>query len=179
MSGSAAAQRVRDLVEPTLAGLDLRVEDVTVMPAGRRRVVRIAIDDDLSGLDAADETSLVPGLDLDRVAEATRVVSAVLDEADVLGQAPYVLEVSSPGVNRPLTRPHHFRRNVGRLLRLTLVGGGQPPGGRLVAAGPETIRLRVPGSTRAPDHEATYAYTDIARADVEVEFAGDGEQEDD
>lgn len=180
MSGPAAADRVREVVEPALSPLHLRVEDVTVTPAGKRRVVRIAVDDDLSGLAPGDESTPVPPLDLDTVADATRAVSEALDAADVLGQAPYVLEVSSPGVSRPLTAPHHFRRNVGRRVRLTLgVGAGASPGGRIVAAGPDVLRLLVPATKREAEHEATYAYTDITRADVEVEFVRDTEQEDD
>jgi ribosome maturation factor RimP len=117
------AERVRADVEAPLAALGLLVEEVTVTAAGRRSVVRIAVDRDLAELAADDGTSRVAPLSLDDVAEATRAVSAALDADPRLGEAPYVLEVSSPGVDRPLTLPRHLRRNVGRLVRLTCADG--------------------------------------------------------
>lgn len=72
-------------------------------PAGRRSVVRVVVDRD-------------GGVDLDAVAEVSRAVSVALDDTDALGEAPYVLEVTSPGVDRPLTEPRHWRRNIGRLV---------------------------------------------------------------
>jgi ribosome maturation factor RimP len=125
------AERIRACVDAPLAAMGLLVEDVTVTPAGRRRVVRVAVDCDLAELAPDDATSVVPPLDLDEVAEATRAVSDALDSAGVMGQGPYVLEVSSPGVDRPLRHPRHLRRNVGRLVTLTR-GDGSTVSGRLV-----------------------------------------------
>jgi ribosome maturation factor RimP len=101
---SLSQTRLRELVEPAVieAGYDL--EDVTITKAGRRSVVRVVVDID-------------GGVDLDAVADVSRLVSVALDEADPLGQQPYVLEVTSPGVDRPLTEPRHWRRNVGRKVR--------------------------------------------------------------
>ena len=82
--------------------LGLIIEDVAVTPAGKRRLVRIWLDRDLSGLDPADDSSPVDPLSLDEVAEATRAISIALDASDATGDAPYVLEVGSPGVDRPL-----------------------------------------------------------------------------
>ncbi len=118
MGGDKRTAAVTALAQEALRDSDLVVEEVSVTPAGRRSVVRIAIDADLSGLPADDETSLVEPLTLDEVAEATRTLSDALDETDALGEAPYVLEVSSPGVGRPLEAPRHYRRNVGRLKRI-------------------------------------------------------------
>lgn len=100
---STAATQVRPVVEPavTAAGYDL--EDVTISSAGRRSVVRIIVDRD-------------GGVDLDDVAEISRTVSAALDDANTMGESAYTLEVTSPGVDRPLTQPRHWRRNVGRLV---------------------------------------------------------------
>jgi ribosome maturation factor RimP len=102
--------RLRELVEPIVieAGYDL--EELTVSPAGRRSVVRLVVDRD-------------GGVDLDAVAEVSRAVSAVLDDAESLGEAPYVLEVTSPGVDRPLTEPRHWRRNIGRMVTASEVKG--------------------------------------------------------
>ncbi|HSU74088.1 MAG TPA: ribosome maturation factor RimP, partial [Terrabacter sp.] len=99
----STAQEIRATLEPVLAPLGLVVEDVSVSPAGKRRLVRVLVDSDISSLDASDTTSRVAPLSLDAVADATRAVGDELDAGDVMGQSPYVLEVSSPGVGRPLT----------------------------------------------------------------------------
>src|SRR3954453_12794219 len=96
--------RLRELVEPVVAAAGYDLEEVTVTKAGRRSVVRVVVDSD-------------SGVDLDAVADVSRSVSAVLDGADPLGEQPYVLEVTSPGVERPLTEPRHWRRNIGRKVR--------------------------------------------------------------
>lgn len=102
--------RLRELLDPvvTAAGYDL--EDIEVTKAGRRSVVRVIVDSD-------------EGVDLDEVAEVSKAVSVVLDEADPASEQPYVLEVSSPGVDRPLTEPRHWRRNVGRKVKAGTVEG--------------------------------------------------------
>ena len=87
----------------TAQGLDL--EDVVVTPAGKRRLLRVVVDQD-------------GGVDLDTVAGVSTAVSATLDESDAMGGAPYVLEVTSPGVDRPLTAPRHWRRNRDRLVKV-------------------------------------------------------------
>src|SRR6188472_1343063 len=84
-------------------GLDLEAVDLT--NAGKRRVLRVAIDKD-------------GGVTMDDIADATREVSRVLDETNLMGQQAYTLEVSSPGVDRPLTLPRHWRRNTGRLVKV-------------------------------------------------------------
>ena len=89
-------------------------------PAGKRRVLRVAVDKD-------------GGVTLDDVAAATREVSRVLDESDVMGEQPYTLEVTSRGVDRPLTLPRHWRRNLDRLVKVTLDDGATLEG-RIVAA---------------------------------------------
>ena len=140
------ARVVRSLVEGPLSAVGLVVEDVTVSPAGRRSVVRIAVDRSLAALPAADDSSPVAPLSLDDVADATRVVDGVLDSAAELGSAPYVLEVSSPGVDRPLTQWRHLRRNVGRLVTLRLHDGGTAAG-RLLAVGPDLLALAADPAT--------------------------------
>jgi len=153
--------------------LGLTVEDVAVTPAGRRRLVRIWLDRDLAALEAGDESSVVDPLSLDEVAEATRVISAGLDAGDALGEAPYVLEVGSAGVDRPLTEPRHFRRNVSRLVEISRVGGSSDEAltGRLVAAGATDVTLMVAATKKEPEAQLRIPYDDIARAHVQVEFA--------
>ena len=156
-----------------LGELGLMVEDVAVTPAGKRRLVRIWLDRDLSGLDPADESSVVEPLSLDEVAEATRAIGIALDASDATGDAPYVLEVGSPGVDRPLVEPRHFRRNVTRLVEIWRVNGAEdePIVGRLVAAGPSEATLLVAATKKEPETELRIPYADVARAQVQVEFA--------
>ncbi len=183
MSAKPTAREGRILEDliPVLAPLDLVVEDVSVIPAGKRRVVRILVDRDLAALDPDDATSTVAPLDLDQVAEATRVVSQRLDDGDLMGEQAYVLEVSSPGTDRALCEPRHFRRNVGRLLKVVTTGG-ETVTGRLLAARPASVSLRVDEGT-SETATRDVAHGDIATAHVEIEFnrpdAASGEQGED
>jgi ribosome maturation factor RimP len=159
--------------------LGLMIEDVAVTPAGKRRLVRIWLDRDLAGLQADDVSSVIDPLSLDEVADATRVISAGLDVCDVLGEAPYVLEVGSAGVDRPLTVPRHFRRNVTRLVEIWRTEGaagavatlGDPIVCRLVAAGSTDATVVVAATKNQPETELCIPYADIERAQVQVEFA--------
>lgn len=160
--------------------LGLIVEDVTVTPVGKRRVVRVWLDRDLAGLDPVDESSPVDPLSLDEVAGATRAISAALDASDAMGDAPYVLEVGSPGVDRPLTAPRHFRHNVTRLVEIwrTQDAGGDVLTGRLVGAGPDHATVLVAATKSEPEARMDIPYSEISRAQVQVEFARPTTQED-
>jgi len=137
------------LTDPLLAvGLD--VEAIELTPAGRRRLLRVAVDKD-------------GGVTLDDIAEATRVVSRVLDESDAMGEQPYTLEVTSPGVDRPLTLPRHWRRNQGRLVKVSL-SGGETVTGRITGGADGQVTLDVDGSERAVPLD------DVAKARVQIEF---------
>jgi len=131
---AVSRQRVRDAVEPavTAAGFDL--EDVEVVAAGRRSVVRVVVDHD-------------GGIDLDAVAEVSRVVSDALDAGDATGSTPYTLEVTSPGVDRPLTEPRHWRRAVGRLVSVPVSDEGTVTG-RVRAADETSVTFDVDGADR-------------------------------
>jgi len=142
-----ATERLRPAIDGPLAGLGLTVQDLTVTPAGRRRVVRVVVDRDLSGLAASDTTSPVPPLSLDEVAEATRVVSDVLDSSALMGEQPYVLEVTSPGVDRPLHGRHQFRRNVGRLVTV-VTDGGDGCTGRILSVSGDSVEIETAAQGR-------------------------------
>ncbi|NUR96232.1 MAG: ribosome maturation factor RimP [Kribbellaceae bacterium] len=144
-------------------GCDLEAADIA--PAGRRRLLRVLVDRD-------------GGISLDDVADVTRAISKALDTDDIMGEGAYTLEVSSPGVDRPLTLPRHWRRNIGRLVKVTLTAGGTLTGrmlsGRIVAASDEAAELDVDGKRQ------TVAYADVAKAKVQIEFnraAGNDEPE--
>jgi ribosome maturation factor RimP len=98
------------LLAPVVSAQGLDLEDVSVSPAGRRRLLRVVVDQD-------------GGVGLDTVAEVSTAVAAVLDASDAMGGTPYVLEVTSPGVDRPLTAPRHWRRNLTRLVRVATAEG--------------------------------------------------------
>lgn len=165
MDAQAVAQQIHEIVGRALTGSGVEVDEVTIHPAGRRRLVRVTVARDLTSLDPDDHVSMVEPLTLDEVADATKVVSRVLDDADVMGRASYTLEVSSPGVDQPLTTPARFRRNVGRLV--SLVVGDTPVTSRLVAVGPDGIRLE-------NDPERVLPFAEVTRARVQVEFTRPG-----
>ena len=148
-----------ELVDP-LSALGLDVEAVEISPAGKRRVVRVAVDKD-------------GGITLDDVADATREVSRVLDDSDVMGEQPYTLEVTSRGVDRPLTLPRHWRRNTDRLVKVTLEDGSDVTG-RITSSDDVAATLEVDGAA----HEVTY--DNVAKALVQIEFnrkSGHGTEE--
>jgi ribosome maturation factor RimP len=131
-----------------LLGLDLEAVDLT--SAGKRRVLRVAIDKD-------------GGVTMDDIADATREVSRVLDDTDLMGRQPYTLEVSSPGVERPLTLPRHWRRNTGRLVNVTFTEG-EPVTGRVTETDDDGAVLDVEGTERR------FEYAEVKKAKVQIEF---------
>lgn len=159
---------VQELLDGALDGSGVVLEEVVVTPAGRRRVVRVVVDRALET--TGDVTETVESLSLDEIAHTTRTISDVLDESDVLGEQPYTLEVTSPGVSRPLTTASHFQRNVGRLVTLTL-SGAEPVTGRITRAGTDDLTLAIPAVKKVPARDETHAYAAIDRADVQVEFS--------
>ncbi|MFP5283414.1 MAG: ribosome maturation factor RimP [Actinomycetes bacterium] len=146
--------QIAALLGPVVARFDLELETVDVAPAGQRRLLRIVVDG--NGPHGT-------GPLLDDIAEATKAISAVLDTADVVGDRPYTLEVTSRGVDRPLELPRHWRRNTGRLVAVTLTDGSAVVG-RVVSAGDDAAVLEVDGAERP------LAYADVARALVQVEL---------
>jgi ribosome maturation factor RimP len=150
----ARPDAVRDRIEQELTdplrALGLDVEAVELTPAGKRRVLRVAVDGD-------------DGVTLDDVAHATREVSRVLDASDVMGEQAYTLEVTSRGVDRPLTLPRHWRRNADRLVRVTLRDGTTVTG-RITGSSDDAATLDVDGAQRE------VRYVDVAKALVQIEF---------
>ena len=141
---------LENLVESTVTSLGLDLEALDLTPAGNKRVLRIAVDRD-------------GGVGIDHITDATRALSEVLDSSDVMGEQPYTLEVTSRGVDRPLTLPRHWRRNEGRLVRLRLEGDDSSIDGRIGASDDAGVDILGRTTTR-------YAYTDITSALVQVEL---------
>ena len=164
----STAEQIRATIEPALEPLGLVIEDVTVSPAGKRRVVRVLVDTDIADLDPADTSSPVPPISLDDVADATRAVSDRLDESDVMGRAPYVLEVSSPGIGRALKSRDQFRRQVGRLVEVLHDSGSVT--GRLTVVGTDRLTLEVPAAKKAAARTEEIDLDAVHRGTVQVEF---------
>ena len=150
MSIDQTRDRLAELLTEPLAADGLDVEAVELTPAGRRRLLRVAVDKD-------------GGVTMDDIADATKEVSRLLDDSDVMGEQPYTLEVTSPGTDRPLTLPRHWRRNEARLVKVSTVDGGTVTG-RIRTSDDHGVTLEVDGTER------TLAYDEVAKARVEVEF---------
>ncbi|MEU5031525.1 ribosome maturation factor RimP [Streptomyces milbemycinicus] len=150
------SERLRGLLEPLVSARDLDLEEVEVTPAGKRRVLRIVVDSD-------------DGVQLDACAELSRAVSQTLDDTDAMGQHPYVLEVTSPGADRPLTEPRHYRRAAGRLIKARLAEGGELVA-RITAVDDEGLDVEVPGVKGRRPTARRLAFKEISKARVEIEF---------
>jgi len=142
--------RLLQLLDPAVTATGFDLEDVTVSPAGKRRVVRVVVDRD-------------GGVDLDDVAEVARAVSDLLDANPDLVTGAYVLEVTSPGVDRPLTQPRHWRRAEGRLVKATLAD--ETVTGRVTGSTDTEVTLDVDGTAR------TLLQAEVTKAVVQVEFS--------
>ena len=151
--------QVTTLVSPVVEHHGLEVDRVEVVAAGKRALVRIFLDGD--GPEGR-------GPSLDQIAEATRSISAALDDADLTRGRPYVLEVSSRGVGRPLTAAKHYRRNLGRLVALSTEAGEVV--GRITAVGEDAVELDIDGAGRA------VPLASIEKALVQVELNRPGTQ---
>lgn len=144
-------------LEPVVAAAGCDLEDIDVTSAGRRSIVRVLVDRD-------------GGVDLDVVAEVSTAVSAALDVSSSVGDVSYVLEVSSPGIGRPLTLARHWRRAVGRLVEMRQQDG-RVVTGRVTAADSDGATLDAAGA------EVRVSFSDVADARVQVEFSRPGEPE--
>lgn len=146
-------------------GDDVVVDGVRVTPAGKRRVARITVERPVA--EVVGDTPVEP-LTLDEIADATRVVGEALDASDVMGSQPYTLEVSTPGTDRPLTEPIHFRRTVGRLVELRLTEGQRT--GRVLATTTDGVDLHVKGTKTRPPHTEHIPFAEITTGVTQVEF---------
>ncbi len=163
-SAAKAREHLLEVLDPLVTDAGYDLEDITVTAAGRRSLVRVIVDAD-------------GGIDLDAVAVVSRIVSDALD-GDAEGAAAgrilsgsYVLEVSSPGVDRPLTEPRHWRRAHGRLVAVAVAGRAVT--GRVADVDADGIRLDVDGKI------ITAGWPELGRGKVQVEFnrIGSGEAE--
>ena len=147
---SIAAELLQEL-EPMILGADALIEDLSVTAAGKRRLVTVLVDHPSRFLT------------LDEVTVLSRLISERLDQIELMGDAPFTLEVSSPGVDRPLTKDWQWKKNTGRLVKIVR-SDGQVTSGRITGyeANPMVDGLEIPLDS-------------IKRATIEIEFKKKGE----
>jgi len=150
----ALKDQISELVTSAVSDLGFYLEDVHVATPGSHRIVTCIVDGDAS-------------LNLDQVTSVSRVISELLDEAPFMGETPFTLEVTSPGVDRPLTQPRHFAKNVDRLLKIIKLDGSEITG-RILSNSDHDVTLTV--AVKKETLEQTIALADIKRAVVEIEF---------
>jgi ribosome maturation factor RimP len=142
-------EQILQILEPIASNMGLDLEDVEIKSAGKHSIVQVSIDKD-------------GGINLDEVAQISNQISEALDAKDVLGEKPYTLEVGSPGIDRALTLPRHWRRNNGRLVKINF--GSNSEIGRIIESDDEKVSLEVKGKTRSINFDK------IDKAFIQVEF---------
>jgi ribosome maturation factor RimP len=150
----ALRDQISELVTPAVSDQGFYLEDVHVATPGNHRIVTCIVDGDVS-------------LNLDQVTSVSRVISELLDEAAFMGETPFTLEVTSPGVDRPLTQPRHFTKNIDRLLKIIKLDGSEVTG-RILSNTDQDVTLTV--LIKKESTEQTVLLSDIKRAVVEIEF---------
>ena len=150
----ALKDQISELVTPAVSDQGFYLEDVHVATPGSHRIVTCIVDGDAS-------------LNLDQVTTVSRVISERLDEAAFMGETPFTLEVTSPGVDRPLTQPRHFAKNIDRLLKIVKLDGSEVTG-RILSNTDHDVTLTV--TVKKETLEQTVSLNEIKRAVVEIEF---------
>ena len=133
-------------ITPALEALGFYLEDVTIISAGRRSMLTIIVDGDTH-------------LSLDQVTSATKAIGEIVESVQSLGETPFTLEVTSPGLDRPLTKVRHWQKNINRLVKVVLLDGLEIKG-----------RIKDVNEVSATIDEKNISYSDIKRATLEVEF---------
>ena len=146
----ALKDQISELVTPAVAAAGFYLEDVELLNAGKSRVITCIVDGDIP-------------LNLDQVTVITKAISALLDEAAFLDETPFTLEVTSPGVDRPITLPRHWRKNHDRLIKIVLTNG-EVFEGRILTSDETTVTIA------GKKAESIISFAEIKRATVEIEF---------
>ena len=150
----AITDQIAQLVTPAVEAQGFFLEEVLLVSPGKHRIVTCIVDGQSS-------------LNMDQVTAVSRAISELLDEAAFMGEAPFTLEVTSPGVDRPLTKPRHFAKNVDRLLKVVR-NDGEVVTGRI--SGNTEIDLTLSVAEKKEVKEVVIALSEIKRATVEIDF---------
>ena len=139
-------EEISAAITPALTALGFYLEDLNISSAGKRSLLTVIVDADRH-------------LSLDEVTQATKAISEIVENIPALGATPFTLEVTSPGVDRPLTKPRHWRKNINRLVKIILQDGKEIKG-----------RIKSASEISATIDEVEISYADIKRANLEIEF---------
>ena len=139
-------EEISAAITPALTALGFYLEDLNISSAGKRSLLTVIVDADRH-------------LSLDEVTQATKAISEIVENIPALGATPFTLEVTSPGVDRPLTKPRHWRKNINRLVKIILQDGKEIKG-----------RIKSASEISATIDEVEISYVDIKRANLEIEF---------
>jgi len=150
----ALKDQIAQLVTPEVEAAGYFLEEVHLVTPGNQRIVTCIVDGESA-------------LNLDQVTSASKIISGLLDEAAFMGETPFTLEVTSPGIDRPLTLPRHFAKNLTRLLKVTL-NDGNVVTGRIASNSDTSVLLEV--AEKKETKELSIDFIDIKRAVVEIEF---------
>jgi len=150
----ALKDQIAELITPALQQAGYFLEDINVVSPGNHRIVTVIVDGESA-------------LNLDQVTVASKLVSELVDEASFMGETPFTLEVTSPGIDRPLILPRHFAKNVTRLLKV-VKSDGEVVTGRISANTDSEVTLTV--TEKKTTSDVVVAIADIKRATVEIEF---------
>ena len=150
----AIKDQIAELVTPSVEAAGFFLEDIHIVSPGNHRIVTCIVDGESA-------------LNLDQVTSASKIISGLLDEAVFMGETPFTLEVTSPGIDRPLTLPRHFAKNRTRLLNATL-NDGSVVTGRITENSEITVTLEV--VEKKITKSVNIAFVDMKRAVVEIEF---------
>ncbi len=142
-------QELIDELTPIVVKVGLELDELKLSKAGKYRVLEVALDGD--------------AVDLDQVANASREISAYLDESDLMGAQPYTLEVTTRGVDRPLTKEIHWQRNIGRLVEVVIAEKKHV--GRIKGISGSNVEIDVNGETKQ------FELNQISQALIQVEFS--------
>jgi ribosome maturation factor RimP len=139
-------EQVLAVITPAIESLGFYIEDITITSAGKRSMLTVIVDGDTH-------------LSLDQVTVATKAISEIVENLPTLGNNPFTLEVTSPGLDRPLTKPRHWRKNQDRLIKIVLTDGKEVKG-----------RIKDSNEASVTVDDQTINFADIKRATLEVEF---------
>jgi ribosome maturation factor RimP len=139
-------EEISAAIRPIIEATGNYLEELTITSAGKVKILTVIVDSDAH-------------LNLDQVTAVTKEISLVIEELPVLGDTAFTLEVTSPGLDRPLTKPRHWRKNLDRLVKITMASG-QVIEGRIGAATETSVLV----------DENTVSFEDIKRAVLEIEF---------
>ena len=155
MASSTSDGPLEELLAPVVAASGLELDSVTRTRSDAMPLLRVVVE---APIGAA-------GIDSDTLADVSRAVSKALDAADPI-DGEYLLEVSTPGAERELTKVGHWMRQVGRLVRIKLRAGGYVSG-RVVAADETRVTIDVDGESRVIN------YQDIRKARARIDFGSE------